>query len=104
MPCDLLVRIGNPAAEIVSVARLLKSDLIVISTHGRTGLKHLLLGSVAETVLRHAPCPVLIVRNREQFHESQNHIAAKKWSMIPKHCVGTYANRSDLPMETKTDL
>jgi len=102
VPCDLLVRIGNPAAEIVSVARGLKSDLIVISTHGRTGLKHLLLGSVAETVLRHAPCPVLIVRSRQpEFHESQSHIAVKEWSAIPKPCVGTYANPSELGAETK---
>jgi nucleotide-binding universal stress UspA family protein len=39
-------------------------DLAVIGTHGRTGLKHVLLGSVAERVVRHAPCPVLVVRTR----------------------------------------
>jgi nucleotide-binding universal stress UspA family protein len=39
-------------------------DLVVIGTHGRTGLKHVLLGSVAERVVRHAPCPVLVVRRR----------------------------------------
>jgi nucleotide-binding universal stress UspA family protein len=41
------------------------SDLIVMGTHGRTGLKHVLLGSVAEKVVRHASCPVLVVRPRE---------------------------------------
>lgn len=40
-------------------------DLIVMGTHGRTGLKHVLIGSVAEKTLRHAPCPVLVVRSRE---------------------------------------
>jgi len=41
-------------------------DLIVIATHGYTGLKHVLLGSTAERVVRHAPCPVLTVRERER--------------------------------------
>jgi universal stress protein A len=40
-------------------------DLAVLGTHGRTGLKHVLLGSVAEKVVRHAPCPVLVVRERD---------------------------------------
>jgi nucleotide-binding universal stress UspA family protein len=56
------VRIGAPAAEIVAAAGDLKVDLLCIGTHGRTGLAHLLLGSVAERIVRHAPCPVLTVR------------------------------------------
>ena len=56
------VRVGTPAAEIDAAAKDLKADLICVSTHGRTGLAHLLLGSVAEKILRHAPCPVLVVR------------------------------------------
>ena len=58
------MRIGAPAAEIVAAAQDLKADLLCVSTHGRTGLAHLLLGSVAEKIVRHAPatCPVLVVR------------------------------------------
>ena len=53
---------GVPFAEIVRFAREGSYDLIVLSTHGRTGLKHALLGSVAEKVVRKAHCPVLTVR------------------------------------------
>ncbi|HYH63628.1 MAG TPA: universal stress protein [Urbifossiella sp.] len=56
------VRMGAPAAEIVTAAADLKVDLLCIGTHGRTGLAHFLLGSVAERIVRHAPCPVLTVR------------------------------------------
>jgi universal stress protein A len=52
--------IGAPYDEIIAAAK--EYDLIVMGTHGRTGLKHLLLGSVAEKVVRHASCPVLTVR------------------------------------------
>lgn len=65
VPAETLVRLGAPAHEIIETAKALESDLIVISTHGRTGLKHLLLGSVSEHVVRRSPCPVLIVREKE---------------------------------------
>jgi universal stress protein A len=55
------LRLGSPAAEILRAAGE-GCDLIVMGTHGRTGLMHLLLGSVAEKVLRKAPCSVLTVR------------------------------------------
>lgn len=54
--------IGVPAATIVDVAAASGVSLIVMGTHGRTGLAHLLMGSVAEQVVRTAPCPVLTVR------------------------------------------
>ena len=54
--------IGEPAAEIVSFARSSGVDLVVVGTHGRTGLEHALMGSVAERVVRRAHCPVLTVR------------------------------------------
>lgn len=62
---DTLVRVGSPAREIIETARRLPADLIVVSTHGRTGLKHVFLGSVAEHVVQRAPCPVFVVRERE---------------------------------------
>jgi nucleotide-binding universal stress UspA family protein len=60
---DLDVRAGNPAKEIVDYAKERQADLIVMGTHGRTMVSHALLGSVAEKVVRTAPCPVLTVRN-----------------------------------------
>jgi nucleotide-binding universal stress UspA family protein len=56
------VRVGNPAAEIVAYASEAQVDLIVMGTHGRGMLGHALMGSVAEQVVRTAPCPVLTVR------------------------------------------
>ena len=53
---------GRPFLEIIRIARERKSDLIVIGTHGRGALRQVLLGSVAEKVVRKAPCPVLTVR------------------------------------------
>lgn len=53
---------GVPFVEIIRTARGEKADLIVIGTHGRTGIDHMLFGSTAEKVVRKAPCPVLTVR------------------------------------------
>jgi nucleotide-binding universal stress UspA family protein len=53
---------GDAATEIVALAGEIKADVIVLGTHGRTGLSRLAPGSVAETVLRRAPCPVLTVK------------------------------------------
>jgi nucleotide-binding universal stress UspA family protein len=57
--------VGEPAAEIVAAAEDGKYDAIVVGTHGRTGLAHVLLGSVAERVVRRAPMPVVTVRPRK---------------------------------------
>jgi nucleotide-binding universal stress UspA family protein len=54
--------LGTPDVNIVDEARNENVDLIVISTHGRTGFSHILVGSVTERVVRHAPCPVLSIR------------------------------------------
>ena len=61
-PAEVAVALGHPADTIVRIAQERGADLIVMSTHGRTGLQHVLLGSVAEKVVRLAPCPVLTVK------------------------------------------
>ena len=64
VPLEILVESGTPAAEILARAKSLAPDLIVVGTHGHGGFQHLLLGSVAEKVLRQAACPVLTVPPR----------------------------------------
>ncbi len=59
---DFVIVHGVPFQSIVETARTAHVDLIIMGTHGRTGLSHVLLGSVAERVVQHAPCPVLVVR------------------------------------------
>jgi universal stress protein A len=56
------VVVGIPYRKIIDVAEEEKIDLIVMTTHGRTGLSHLVMGSVAEKIVRTAPCPVLTIR------------------------------------------
>jgi len=62
MDVEAIVAQGIPFAEIISTAKEKKIDMIVIGSHGRTGLSHMMLGSVSEKVVRKAPCPVLTVR------------------------------------------
>lgn len=59
---ERVTKVGQPHNEIIRYAESKKSDLIVIGTHGRGAIEHMLLGSVAEKVVRTAPCPVLTVR------------------------------------------
>lgn len=59
------VRFGSAVREIMKAAEELKADLIVMSTHGRTGLRHVVIGSVAEKVVRFSKCPVLTVKPEE---------------------------------------
>lgn len=58
----MALRKGDPSREIVKLAQEEKIDLIIISTHGRTGIAHVLMGSVAEKVVRYSPVPVLSVK------------------------------------------
>jgi nucleotide-binding universal stress UspA family protein len=62
---------GDPAAQIVRFAREERCDLLVVGTHGRTGIPRLVLGSVSEHVARHGPCPVLVVHDHELLEKEQ---------------------------------
>ena len=59
---DMILVHGSPYQEIVEAAKARQVDLIIMSTHGRTGLRHVLMGSVAEKVVQLASCPVLVTR------------------------------------------
>ncbi len=74
---QILVREGRSFHEIGEAATEVRSDLIIISTHGYTGLKHVMLGGTAERVVRHAPCPVLVVREGEREFTRIEAIKAK---------------------------
>ena len=62
LACETIAKRGNPYEEIIDLAKARQVDVIIMATHGRTGLQRLSLGSVTEKVLRTAPCPVLTVR------------------------------------------
>jgi nucleotide-binding universal stress UspA family protein len=66
---DVTMTEGPAFAEIIRIARESGADLIVMGTHGRTGIRHALLGSVAEKVVRKAPCAVLTIRDSEHRFE-----------------------------------
>jgi universal stress protein A len=61
--CQTAALTGAPDTEIVARARETGAELIIMGTHGRSGLAHALFGSVSERVLRHSPCPLLVVPN-----------------------------------------
>jgi len=82
-PENCHVRGGRPYEEIVRVARGIDADLIVLSTRGHSGLKHLLLGSTAERVVRNAPCPVLVSRKRKQRSKVTHEAFAIRTILVP---------------------
>jgi nucleotide-binding universal stress UspA family protein len=68
---DIHIAIGDPGLEIAAYAEKLKADLIVMPSHGRSGVPRLLIGSVAERVVRLAHCPVLILRGLSGKHRDK---------------------------------
>ena len=66
VPSEAMLLRGDPHLEIAKAAEKFGADLIILSTHGRTGLAHVLLGSTAERVVRHAGCPVLVLREHQR--------------------------------------
>ena len=78
VPAEAVLRLGQPYAEIINTAKTKNSDLIVISTRGGSAIKHDIMGSTAERVVRYAPCPVLIVREDErEFLEEMDNTASQ---------------------------
>ena len=66
VPVEKVIEVGDAAAAICQVAERLGVDIIIVGSHGRTGLARVFLGSVSEHVVRHAPCPVLVIPNRDR--------------------------------------
>lgn len=67
IPLEVILRQGKPYLEILRTVKDRAIDLIIMSTHGRSGLEHILMGSVTEKVVRKAPCPVLTIRVKGEF-------------------------------------
>jgi len=82
-PENCHIRGGRPYQEIVQLAREIDADLITLSTRGHSGLKHLLLGSTAERVVRSAPCPVLVARKRKQRSKASREEFAIRTVLVP---------------------
>jgi len=66
VPSEASVKVGLPFVEVVSFAKDEAIELIIVATHGHTGVEHILFGSTAEKIVRKAPCPVLVVRAEER--------------------------------------
>lgn len=89
--------VGGPGAdEICKIARQLRADLIVTPTHGRGGMKHLLLGSTAERLIQHSPCPVLVVRQSKRARSARSRSAARRPGRIDTILVPVDFSHSSL--------
>jgi universal stress protein A len=83
VPCEKRVLLGDPAEIVMRVAKEEEADMIVVGSHGRTGLVRLLMGSVAETIVRRAPCPVLVHKHVERAASESKPVEEAKRSQIP---------------------
>jgi nucleotide-binding universal stress UspA family protein len=70
--CKTIIKTGKPFIEIIDTASEENADLIIIASHGHTGVEHILFGSTAEKVVRKAPCPVLTLRDPLKGFEYKN--------------------------------
>ncbi|MCG3116971.1 MAG: universal stress protein [Candidatus Manganitrophus sp. SA1] len=77
LPVEPIFKEGVPSVEIIQTAKEVGADLIVMGTHGRKGLSHVVMGSVAERVAREAPCPVFIVREKRVEQAAKNEDTVK---------------------------
>ena len=89
-----MVREGNAAFEVVQAAKVLKADLIVLSTNSRSGLQRAMFGSTAERIVRHADCPVLTVRRQTGTSAKQMLLSEK-----PAYPAGLPWNRILVPLD-----
>jgi len=67
---EIVTKSGREDEEILKFAKEQKVDIIVVGTHGRTGIEHVFFGSVAEKVLRHSPFPIFVIPSREKLERS----------------------------------
>jgi hypothetical protein len=89
------VSVGAPAERIVTLARVVDADLIVLGTHGRHGLERMIMGSVAHEVLQTAPCGVFVIRPRdflegEKLPDIQPPLRQGEHSLLPPRIQPTY--------------
>lgn len=88
VPFTASVAVGRPAPEIVRYAAREQMDLVVVGTHGRTGLAHVVMGSVAEAVVRTAPCQVLTIRLQAPTGAPAAHpVDARAAAAAESHCL-----------------
>lgn len=83
VPCERRVLMGDPAETVVRVAREEEADMIVVGSHGRTGLVRLLMGSVAEVIVRRAPCPVLVHKHVERAAPEAEPVKEERGTALP---------------------
>lgn len=97
VPSSTEVLFGNPATCIITAANVERPDLIVMGTHGRGAIMHLLMGNVAERVVRTAPCPVLTVREPRAAEKVEKPEAATATTLSTLCAIGAFALAMLLP-------